>query len=101
MIKLNINVTKVDKTKLFKGAKGTYLGCVLKDRPDEYGNDGFITMDTTKEEREAGVRGEIIGTWKHVGAKPAAQPAQATKRPMPQRPTADPDLDTESEEIPF
>jgi len=99
MIKLNINVTKINKEKLFKGAKGTYLGCVLKDRPDEYGNDGFISMDTTKEERESGVRGDIIGTWKHVGGKPSAN----SGRPMPQRPPPkDPDLDAnEDDDIPF
>lgn len=90
MIKLNINVAKIDKSKLFKGEKGTYLNAVLKDHPDDYGNDGFIAMDTTKEERESGVRGEIIGKWKHVGGKPKAiAPKTASKK------AADVDLDSD------
>lgn len=74
-----IDVTKIDKAKLFKGAKGTYLDIVLIEKPDDFGNDGFIAQSVTKEERESGVKGEIIGNWKRVGQKKA--PA---KKPAPQ-----------------
>ena len=63
MIKLKIDVTKIDKSKLFKGAKGTYLDAVvfLKDEADQYGNNGMIVQSITKEEREQGVKGVILG----------------------------------------
>lgn len=95
MIKLNINVAKIDKSKLFKGEKGTYLNAVLKDHPDDYGNDGFIAMDTTKEERESGVRGEIIGKWKHVGGVKPQSKKSLSQRPAP------PSDDDDGGEIPF
>lgn len=103
MIKLKIAVNKIDKARLFKGKKDTYLDAVLvenRDGPDQYGNDGFIAEDVTKEERAAGTRGAIIGNWKHLGSKPGGRPAQQPKRP-PQRPSADPDLDAPEDDIPF
>lgn len=80
MIKLKIAVNKIDKARLFKGKKDTYLDAVLVERPDDYGNDGFIAEDVTKEERAAGKKGTIIGNWKHLGAK---KPAERTSRPAP------------------
>ena len=64
-----LDVTKIDKTALFRGAKGTYLDIVIwdnKDGTDQYGNDGFITQDIGKERREAGERGPILGNWKEM-----------------------------------
>lgn len=74
MQKLKIDVTKIDKSHLFTGAKGTYLDLTLmdnRDGVDQYGNSGFIVQDVTKEKREAGIKGPIIGNWKHIGAKPS------------------------------
>lgn len=34
MIAINIDVTKIDKELLYKGAKGTYLNVTLKDNRD-------------------------------------------------------------------
>lgn len=66
IIRLKIDVTKIDKAKLFKGEKGTYLSCtlLLNDATDNYGNNGMIVQDTTKEEREAGNKGAILGNCK-------------------------------------
>lgn len=102
MIKLKIAVNKIDKTRLFKGKKDTYLDAVLvenRDGPDQYGNDGFISEDVTKEEREAGTRGNIIGNWKHIGGKkPAATPPPR----QPSKPAPDPDLDADDgSDVPF
>lgn len=69
MIKLNIDVTKISKERLFKGEKGTYLNAVLFHEPDKYGNDGFIAEDVSKAEREAGKKGNIIGNWRNFGKK--------------------------------
>ena len=71
---VKIDVTKIDKARLFKGAKGTYLDLVLIDHPNEYG-DGFVTQSATKEEREQGIKMPILGNWKETGAKPQAKPA--------------------------
>lgn len=69
MIKLKIDVKKIAKEHLFNGAKGTYLDLALfenRDGPGEYGDDGFIVQEVTKEKRLAGVKGPIIGNWRHV-----------------------------------
>lgn len=66
MIKLHIDVTKIDKEKLFKGEKGTYLDCVLIPTPNSPYSDYMIVQDTTKEEREAGIKGTILGNAKEL-----------------------------------
>lgn len=64
----SIDVTKIDKSRLYKGKKGTYLkvSIFLKDQPDQYDNDGFIKEEPTKEERERGVNTTILGNVKVV-----------------------------------
>lgn len=96
---LNIDVTKIPKEKIREvPGKGKYLDLVLFDNrcgTDDRGNDGFVAVGVTKEEREAGVRGPIIGNWKHVGKKPQAAGAKPPAvRPKP----ADPDLDTNDQD---
>ena len=86
MQKLKINVNLIDKTHLFRGAKGTYLDVTLmenKDGPDQYGNDGFIVQDIGKEAREAGGKGPIIGNWRHLQKRTAEKPAPVAKKPAP------------------
>ena len=57
-----IDVTKIDKNKLFQGKKGTYLDLVLIPTPGSpYGNDYMAVQGLGKEDREAGQRGEILG----------------------------------------
>ena len=75
IIKLNIDVTKIDKARLYKGAKGTYANftVLLRDETDQYGNDGMIIEDVSKEERESGKKGTILGNAKIIG-KPQSQP---------------------------
>lgn len=67
-IKLKIDVSKIDKSKLFQGAKGTYLDAVLflNDEVDKYGNSGMIVQSVTMEEREQGVKGAILGNCKDL-----------------------------------
>jgi len=74
MQRLNIDVTKLDKSFFFKGGKGTYADLTLmdnRDGTDQYGNDGFVVQDVGKERREAGEKGPIVGNWKYVGQKPS------------------------------
>jgi hypothetical protein len=81
IISIKIDVTKIEKERLYKGSKGTYLDAVLmyNDEADQYGNNGMIIQSVTKEEREAGTRGAILGNAKLIGSTnapqaPAAQP---------------------------
>ena len=67
MIKISINTSKIDKSLLYEGKQGKYLNIVLIDNKggeDKYGNKGFVVQDVSKEEREKGNRGPIIGNWK-------------------------------------
>lgn len=80
MQSLNINVSKIDKTALIKGEKGTYMSLTLMENReglDQYGNAGFIVQDLGKDRRLAGERGPIIGNWKHVGTRAQASPPPA------------------------
>jgi hypothetical protein len=79
-LSINIDVTKIEKQRLYVGKKGTYLDAVvfLRDETDEYGNDGFIVQSVTKEERESGKKGEILGNVKIIGQKeePKVEPEE-------------------------
>lgn len=109
MIRLKIDVTKIDKALLFKGKSGTYADITLienKDGPDQYGQDGFAVQDVGKARREAGEKGPIIGNWSHVGQAPQkqAQRPSSSQRPasQQQRQTAAPaDEYQEDDDIPF
>ena len=60
-------VTKIDKSRLYKGAKGTYLDLttfVDTAVADQYENNGFISQSLTKEEREAKEKTPILGNVK-------------------------------------
>jgi hypothetical protein len=84
-ITAKLDVLKIDKTKLFKGEKGTYLDIVLIESPNSaYGDDYMVVQSVTKEEREAGVKGAILGNAKIRGQKPSqAKPAQTTTTMKP------------------
>ena len=76
MIRCNINVSKVDKQYLYEGKTGKFLEVTLlesKNGPDKYGNDGFIVQGVTKEARDRGERGPIIGSWKNSTKAPRSQ----------------------------
>jgi hypothetical protein len=63
-ISVRIDVTKIDKARLYKGEKGTYLDLTTfidTENKDTYNNNGFISQSTTKEERESGVQTPILG----------------------------------------
>ncbi len=91
-VSLKIDVSKIDKSRLFKGAKGTYLDATVFidiDELDQYGNSGMITQDVKKEEKQQGVKGAILGNckvfWDDGGSQQAQQQAQQQQRPAPQQ----------------
>lgn len=98
MISIRITREKIAKEHCYVGNKGTYLDMILrdnKDGKDQYGNDGFVVQSVSKEARQQGVKGPIIGNWKRVGEdkpKAAAAPAASTA-PAPAA--------TEDDDVPF
>ena len=96
-----IDVTKIPKEAIFVGKKGKYIDVVLmenRDGTDDYGNDGFVAMSVSKEDREAGKKGVIIGNWKRVGQK--AAPAGKTQAPKAATPSAGAP-EPEEDDVPF
>jgi hypothetical protein len=67
-VSIKIDVTKIDKARLHKGAKGTYLDLTTfidTENVDKYENNGFISQSQTKEERESGAeKTPILGNVK-------------------------------------
>ena len=75
LISLSIDVSKIDPKRLYKGKKGQYLSATLflKEEVDQYGNNGFIVESITKEEREAGKKGTILGNAKFMASVSSKQ----------------------------
>jgi len=76
-ITLNLDVTKIDKSRLYTGAKGTYLDLttfVDVEGEDQYGNNGFITQSLSKEEREDNVRLPILGNVRLIYQESESEP---------------------------
>ena len=68
IIKANINLNNIPKEKIYKGKKGNYLtiAITVNDEPDQFGNQGPVIVDQTKEEREAKVDKTYLGNVKVV-----------------------------------
>ena len=107
MIRVKIDVTKIDKSKLFKGAKGTYLDLTLFETPDsKYGDDYRVVQDLGKDARARGEKGAILGNGKIIGAKPQQErepqydqaPPPASAQPARQQTKQPENLD---EDVPF
>ena len=129
MIRLKIDLLKITGAKTFTAKDGT--ACIAfpleannvfispkkgshnldltlmrnRDGKDQYGKDGFCTVDVGKERRLAGERGPILGNWEDLdggnqrqGRDVSAQ--EATRRTAPAAPAAPAD-DSETDDIPF
>ena len=62
-VNLSIDVSKLDKSRLYKGAKGTYanLTVFIDSNPDQYGKNGGVKEQATKEERDQKVKMPFVG----------------------------------------
>jgi hypothetical protein len=70
MISLSIKTEKIEKPHLIEGKNGKILSVVLfenRDGKGQYGDDGYAVQGVSKEAREAGTRGPIVGNWRFVG----------------------------------
>lgn len=90
-VSLKIDVSKIDKARLFQGQKGTYLDATVfidVDQLDQYGNSGMITQDVTKEEKQQGVKGNILGNckvfWNDAGQAQQQGYQQPNQQPQQQ-----------------
>ena len=91
-VSLKINVSQIDKARLFKGKKGAYLDATVFidiDQLDQYDNSGMITQDVSKEEKQQGVKGNILGNckvfWKDQPQQGGFQQQSAPQQQAPQQ----------------
>ena len=106
-VSLKLDVTKIDKARLFQGEKGTYLNCTAfidLSELDQYGNSGMVTQDVSKDERDGGVKGAILGNSKVFYTegfdKPTEQgQVQQVANSIPSAPQ--PTQDFTNDDIPF
>lgn len=99
MKSVRIDVTLLDKSRFYHSKKQArdghypiYCDLVLfdnRDGTDQYGNDGMVKQQITKEEREARVEVPILGNWRNLnGNRPAPSPHERAKcdgyAPQPQ-----------------
>lgn len=88
VITASIDVTKIDKSKLITGEKGTYLNIAIIETPNSEYNTHMVVQSISKEEREAGQEGAILG-----GVKRWQQAPQQEETPAQQQ--------SEQDDLPF
>ena len=68
IIKASINLNEIPKDKIIIGKKGKYLPITitLNDEVDQFGNQGPVVVEQSKEEREAKVPKTYLGNVKVV-----------------------------------
>jgi len=91
-ISFKIDVTKIDKSRLFQGEKGIYLNMTAfidTKKIGQYGDHGVINQSTTQEERADGMEMPIIGNVKvffstlKKESKSASTPAPSSYKDEP------------------
>ena len=108
-ISIKIDVTKIDKSRIFEGQKGKYIDLTTfidTDNPDQYENHGLISQSTNKQEREAGVQTPILGNCKVFysdlnGGQQAVQNQMQQPQQAPQMAPQQPPVDSFDDDIPF
>ena len=100
----------IEANGVYVGQKGHYLTVTLmenRDGPSKFGDDGFAVLEITKEQRDAGEKGPILGNWKHHGTKSGwndktpAEAKRVTQPPTPPKGGYAPDPEDETDSIPF
>jgi len=64
-------VIPLEDNQIFEGEKGTYLDLVCIATPNSDYGSHMVTLSSTKEERESGVRKPIVGNLKPFGGQDA------------------------------
>lgn len=82
-IEVRIDVSKIDKARLYMGEKGTYLTMTAFVDPinqDQYGNNGMVTHKKNQDEQQAPILGNTKVFWSEglpVSQQGAASQQQA------------------------
>ncbi len=103
IIATSIDLTKIPKDKIIEGKKGKYLPITitLNDELDQFGNNGPVVVQQTKEERDAKAEKVYLGNVKvvwtndnNVGVAPkeGQAVAQAQAAPAAAAPVVEDDL---------
>jgi|TARA_R110001632_G_scaffold105782_2_gene215313 hypothetical protein len=97
-VSFSINVSQIEKERLYAGKKGKYLDCTVFIDPtaDQYGQNGMIVQSVSKEEKAQGVKGPILGNCKIFWTD-----GQQQQQPQQQQPQQQPADDFIGDEIPF
>jgi hypothetical protein len=98
ILRLKIDVTKLDKTAFFKGEKGTYcdLTVFVGDEPDRFGNEASVKQDLGKDRRDEKL---YVGNGKIVSQGPSSPPPQRRQSTPGKGPT--PGTEDDYDDIPF
>jgi len=86
IIKASINLNEIPKDKIYVGKKGKYLPITitLNDELDQFGNQGPVVVEQTKEERDAKTPKTYLGNVKVVWSNGTnVNPAPRTDMPAP------------------
>ena len=99
IVKTSINLSAIPKDKIIVGKKGKYLpvSITVNDEPDQFGNQGPVIVDQSKEEREAKAPKTYLGNVRVVwtnGNFPEKIPFDASQgQPQTVQPTRPVDND--------
>ena len=99
IIKASINLNEIPKDKIYVGKKGKYLPITitLNDENDQFGNQGPVVVEQTKEERDAKAPKTYLGNVKVVWSNGTnVEPAPRTDAPPAPAPAAAP-----ADDLPF
>ena len=97
IIATSIDLTKIPKDKIYEGKKGKYLPITItiNDEVDQFGNQGPVIVQQSKEEREAKSEKVYLGNAKVVwtnGDNVDVAPREGAAAPPPQQAQAVDDL---------
>lgn len=94
-----IDVSKIDKNRLFHGKKGVYLDLILIETPNNPNGSHIIKQNISKAERDSGVEMPILGNiLRPKDGKPVTSRDEVKNRLQPARDAA---AAAASDDVPF
>jgi hypothetical protein len=107
LLNLSVDVTKIDKTKLYPGKKGTYLKLTVavNDEADQFGNTVSCWQEQSQEERQGQEPKRYLGNgkvfWTNENQQPAQQPQRREAPAYGQQADGVNHADNRPDDIPF
>ena len=97
----NINLSKIDKSKIYEGKKGKYypVTVVINNEVGEYGDSGYIMTEQTKEQREAKEQKSYLDNVKVIWTD--GQNVSTADKPVPAAMQMQQPAQTEEPDLPF